>query len=108
MNSKEFLDYVKKIPEEQAIKIIDNMNFEADRMANIINNENNLDKNWITKITIGRIKECEHFLELTEKLSWLKESEEHNLFVSMIKMRIEFLKQDDDIKKIMIDILKEL
>jgi hypothetical protein len=59
-------------------------------------------------VACGRVKECEHFLGLTEKLSWLKESEDHDLFVSMIKMRIEFLKQDDNVKKAMTDTLKEL
>ncbi len=41
MESKDFLDYLKKIPEERAIAIIDDMNLQADRMADIINNKSN-------------------------------------------------------------------
>jgi hypothetical protein len=60
------------------------------------------------EVVCGRIKECRHFLGLAEKLDWLKESDIHDLLVSMIKMRIGFLEQDDDVKKAMTDTLKNL
>ena len=55
-----------------------------------------------------RVKEAEHFLRLAEKLSWLRECEQHDLFVSMVKMRISALKLDNNIKKAITDTLKDL
>lgn len=90
----EYTDLIKKINDAQE---------EANRVQPEVRQGRSL-----PDVACGRVKECEHFLGLTEKLSWLKESEEHDLFVSMIKMRIEFLKQDDNVKKAMTDTLEEL
>ena len=37
MTSKEFLDYLKRIPEKQAIAILDNTNNAVDKMSDKIN-----------------------------------------------------------------------